>query len=178
MFINLFIGVLMVLVVIFLVIDVVMVCFEDCEWIVVLIIILMVVCSVIFCFWQEWKVSEVIDLLMKMVKNICFVKWFLGSEEVDIMELVLGDVVCFVVGDMILVDICIIELKDLFVSQVLFIGEFDLVEKFFEINGRRYSYGSVIEFDNICYMGFIVISGFVKGIVFGMGNDIYFGMIV
>ena len=54
---------------------------------------------------------------MKMVKNTCFVKRFSGSEEVDITELVPGDVVCLAAGDMIPADIRIIESKDLFVSQ-------------------------------------------------------------
>ena len=144
---------------------------EDREWTAVLIIISMVVCSAILRFWQEWKASEATDSLMKMVKNTCFVKRFSGSEEVDIMELVPGDVVCLAAGDMIPADIRIIESKDLFVSQASLTGESDPVEKFPEINGRRHSHGSVIELDNICYMGSTVISGSAKGIVFGTGND-------
>ena len=93
-FINPFIGVLTALAVISLVIDVVMARPEDREWTAVLIIISMVVCSAILRFWQEWKASEATDSLMKMVKNTCFVKRFSGSEEVDITELVPGDVVC------------------------------------------------------------------------------------
>ncbi len=176
-FINPFIGVLTALAVISLVIDVVMARPEDREWTAVLIIISMVVCSAILRFWQEWKASEATDSLMKMVKNTCFVKRFSGSEEVDIMELVPGDVVCLAAGDMIPADIRIIESKDLFVSQASLTGESDPVEKFPEINGRRHSHGSVIELDNICYMGSTVISGSAKGIVFGTGNDTYLGTI-
>lgn len=80
-------------------------------------------------------------------------------------------------GDMIPADIRIIESKDLFVSQASLTGESDPVEKFPEINGRRHSHGSVIELDNICYMGSTVISGSAKGIVFGTGNDTYLGTI-
>lgn len=176
-FINPFIGVLTALAVISLVIDVVMARPEDREWTAVLIIISMVVCSAILRFWQEWKASEATDSLMKMVKNTCFVKRFSGSEEVDITELVPGDVVCLAAGDMIPADIRIIESKDLFVSQASLTGESDPVEKFPEINGRRHSHGSVIELDNICYMGSTVISGSAKGIVFGTGNDTYLGTI-
>lgn len=78
-----------------------------------------------------------------------------------------GDVVCLAAGDMIPADIRIIESKDLFVSQASLTGESDPVEKFPEINGRRHSHGSVIELDNICYMGSTVISGSAKGIVLG-----------
>ena len=176
-FINPFIGVLTALAVISLVIDVVMARPEDREWTAVLIIISMVVCSAILRFWQEWKASEATDSLMKMVKNTCFVKRFSGSEEVDITDLVPGDVVCLAAGDMIPADIRIIESKDLFVSQASLTGESDPVEKFPEINGRRHSHGSVIELDNICYMGSTVISGSAKGIVFGTGNDTYLGTI-
>lgn len=176
-FINPFIGVLMALALISLVLDVIMAAPDEREWTGVLIIVIMVVFSAILRFWQEWKASEATDLLMKMVKNTCLVKRAGGSEELEITELVPGDIVYLAAGDMIPADIRIIESKDLFISQATLTGESDPVEKSPEVNDKKYRKGSVVELDNICYMGSTVISGSAKGIVFGTGNDTYLGAI-
>ena len=172
-FINPFIGVLTALAVISLVIDVVMARPEDREWTAVLIIISMVVCSAILRFWQEWKASEATDSLMKMVKNTCFVKRFSGSEEVDIMELVPGDVVCLAAGDMIPADIRIIESKDLFVSQASLTGESEPVEKTPDVVKEEPAV--ITDYSNIAFMGCNVISGSATAVVVRVGNYTLFG---
>ena len=67
-------------------------------------------------------------------------------------------------------DIRIIDSKDLFISQASLTGESEPIEKFPEVQGQQFRKGSVIELDNICYMGSNVISGAAKGIVFETGN--------
>ena len=105
-FINPFIGVLTGLAVISLVIDVLMAEPGEQEWTGVVIIAVMVVCSAILRFWQEWKANEATDSLMKMVKNTCLVKRAgSGEEELDITELVPGDIVFLAAGDMIPADL-------------------------------------------------------------------------
>lgn len=170
-FINPFIGVLTGLAVISLVIDVLMAEPGEQEWTGVVIIAVMVVCSAILRFWQEWKANEATDSLMKMVKNTCLVKRAgSGEEELDITELVPGDIVFLAAGDMIPADLRIIESKDLFISQASLTGESEPIEKFPEVKEKQYRKGSIVELDNICYMGSTVISGAAQGIVFETGN--------
>ena len=177
-FINPFIGVLTGLAVISLVIDVLMAEPGEQEWTGVVIIAVMVVCSAILRFWQEWKANEATDSLMKMVKNTCLVKRAgSGEEELDITELVPGDIVFLAAGDMIPADLRIIESKDLFISQASLTGESEPIEKFPEVKEKQYRKGSVVELDNICYMGSTVISGAAKGIVFETGNRTFLGTI-
>lgn len=177
-FINPFIGVLTGLAVISLVIDVLMAEPGEQEWTGVAIIAVMVVCSAILRFWQEWKANEATDSLMKMVKNTCLVKRTgSGEEELDITELVPGDIVFLAAGDMIPADLRIIESKDLFISQASLTGESEPIEKFPEVKEKQYRKGSVVELDNICYMGSTVISGAAKGIVFETGNRTFLGTI-
>ncbi|KXT40226.1 e1-E2 ATPase [Bacteroides intestinalis] len=157
-FINPFIGVLTGLAVISLVIDVLMAEPGEQEWTGVVIIAVMVVCSAILRFWQEWKANEATDSLMKMVKNTCLVKRTgSGEEELDITELVPGDIVFLAAGDMIPADLRIIESKDLFISQASLTGESEPIEKFPEVKEKQYRKGSIVELDNICYMGSTVI---------------------
>lgn len=177
-FINPFIGVLTGLAVISLVIDVLMAEPGEQEWTGVVIIAVMVVCSAILRFWQEWKANEATDSLMKMVKNTCLVKRTgSGEEELDITELVPGDIVFLAAGDMIPADLRIIESKDLFISQASLTGESEPIEKFPEVKEKQYWKGSIVELDNICYMGSTVISGAAKGIVFETGNRTFLGTI-
>lgn len=177
-FINPLIGVLTGLAVISLVIDVLMAEPGEQEWTGVVIIAVMVVCSAILRFWQEWKANEATDSLMKMVKNTCLVKRAgSGEEELDITELVPGDIVFLAAGDMIPADLRIIESKDLFISQASLTGESEPIEKFPEVKEKQYRKGSIVELDNICYMGSTVISGAAKGIVFETGNRTFLGTI-
>ena len=178
-FINPFIGVLTALVVISLVIDVWMAEPGEQEWTGIIIISSMVICSAVLRFWQEWKAGEATSALMKMVKNSCSVKriGIPDEEEIDITELVPGDIVYLAAGDMIPADIRIIASKDLFISQSSLTGESEPVEKYPEAKANRYRKGSVVELDNICYMGSTVISGSAKGIVFQAGINTYLGTI-
>ena len=177
-FINPFIGVLTGLAIISLVIDVLMAEPGEQEWTGVVIIAIMVVCSAILRFWQEWKANEATDSLMKMVKNTCLVKRAgSGEEELDITELVPGDIVFLAAGDMIPADLRIIESKDLFISQASLTGESEPIEKFPEVKEKQYRKGSIVELDNICYMGSTVISGAAQGIVFETGNRTFLGTI-
>ena len=177
-FINPFIGVLTGLAVISLVIDVLMAEPGEQEWTGVVIIAVMVVCSAILRFWQEWKANEATDSLMKMVKNTCLVKRAgSGEEELDITELVPGDIVFLAAGDMIPADLRIIESKDSFISQASLTGESEPIEKFPEVKEKQYRKGSIVELDNICYMGSTVISGAAQGIVFETGNRTFLGTI-
>ena len=177
-FINPFIGVLTGLAIISLIIDVLMAEPGEQEWTGVVIIAVMVVCSAILRFWQEWRANEATDSLMKMVKNTCLVKRAgSGEEELDITELVPGDIVFLAAGDMIPADMRIIESKDLFISQASLTGESEPIEKFPEVKEKQYRKGSIVELDNICYMGSTVISGAAQGIVFETGNRTFLGTI-
>ncbi|MEG2219651.1 MAG: magnesium-translocating P-type ATPase [Muribaculaceae bacterium] len=176
-FINPFIGVLMVLAIISLIIDVITADPAEREWTGIIIITTMVIISAILRFWQEWKATIATEALMKMVKNTCFVERVTENKEIDITTLVQGDIIRLAAGDMIPADVRIIESKDLFVSQSTLTGESDPIEKFTEVKSKKYRTGSVVELDNICYMGSTVISGTAKAIVFETGNRTYLGSI-
>lgn len=177
-FINPFIGVLTGLVVISFVLDVLLAEPGEQDWTAIVIISTMVIVSTILRFCQEWKANVSSEALLKMVTNTCYVRRAgEQDEEISIAELVPGDVVMIAAGDMIPADIRIIEAKDLFVSQSSLTGESDPIEKCAENKEKKYSKGSVVELDNICFMGSNVVSGSATGIVFGTGNNTYLGTI-
>ncbi len=178
-FINPFIGVLMALVMVSLVIDVLMVTPEEREWTSIVVITIMVLLSVILRFTQEWRSGKASETLKKMVKNTASVYRddSLSSREVNITELVPGDVVYLSAGDMVPADMRIIESKDLFVSQSSLTGESDAIEKQPVLQRKGVRSGSVLELDNICFMGSNIVSGAARGVVFATGKHTYLGTI-
>lgn len=177
-FVNPFVGVLTVLVAISFVMDVWMADPADREWTSIIIVTTMIVLSAILRFCQEWKANRSSEALQKMVTNTCYVKRVgFHDGEISNEELVPGDVVMLSAGDMIPADIRIIESKDLFISQSSLTGESDSIEKFAKLSNPDKKRGSIVDLDNICFMGSNVVSGSAKGIVFETGNNTYLGTI-
>jgi magnesium-transporting ATPase (P-type) len=183
-FINPFVGVLTALVAISFVMDVWMADPGDQDWTSIIVVSTMIILSTILRFVQEWKANRSSEALQKMVTNTCYVVR-LGSTtrggtpgaEISNEELVPGDLIMLSAGDMIPADIRIIESKDLFVSQSSLTGESDSIEKFPNLSKDRNHTGSIVDLDNICFMGSNVVSGSAKGIVFATGNHTYLGTI-
>jgi len=175
-FINPFIGILMGLALVSLVIDVLMAAPKDREWATVVIISAMVLLSAILRFWQEWKSNIASEALQKMVNNTASVyrDGAADSREINISELVPGDVIYLAAGDMIPADIRIVESKDLFVSQSSLTGESESIEKTPE---SSCAFQSVIDSNDICFMGSDVVSGSAIGVVFQTGQATYLGTI-
>ncbi len=177
-FINPFIGVLTALVIVSFIIDVLLADPGEQDWTAIVIISTMVVVSTILRFVQEWKANLSSESLLKLVTNTCYViRSDQSDEEISIAELVPGDIVRIAAGDMIPADLRLIEAKDLFVSQSSLTGESDPIEKCSQPKGKKVSKGSVIELENICFMGSNVVSGSAIGIVLATGNQTYLGPI-
>lgn len=178
-FINPFIGILMFLAVISIILDVVLAAPDQREWMTVIIITTMVSISGLLRFYQEWKSNKASESLKKMVNNKASV-FRNGNEtfiDISIVDLVPGDVIFLSAGDMIPADVRIVEAKDLFVSQSSLTGESDAVEKMPALLEQPVKTGSVIELNNICFMGSNVISGSAKAIVVNIGSNTYLGTI-
>ena len=178
-FINPFIGILMMLAIVSLVIDVLMATPDDRDWTTVIIISTMVLLSAILRFVQEQKSSRESEALRKIVKNTASVyrNGSKTSTEINISELLPGDVVYLAAGDMIPADMRIVESKDLFVSQSSLTGESDAIEKTPCLKDGEKKTGNVLELNNICFMGSNVISGSGIGVVFATGQYTYLGTI-
>lgn len=177
-FVNPFVGVLTVLVAISFVMDVWMADPADRDWTSIIIVTTMIVLSAILRFCQEWKANRSSEALQKMVTNTCYVKRVgFHDGEISNEELVPGDVVMLSAGDMIPADIRVIESKDLFISQSSLTGESDSIEKFPNLSVGYSEKSSIVDLDNICFMGSNVVSGSAKGIVFQTGNNTYLGTI-
>lgn len=181
-FINPFIGILMFLALLSLVLDVLTAAPADRKWTTVIIITTMVTLSAVLRFVQEWKSGKATEALKKMVNNTASVYRSTVDksqqvQEINISELVPGDVIYLSAGDMIPADVRIVESRDLFISQSSLTGESDATEKTPILQDKKHKTGSVVELDNICFMGSNVVSGSAKAIVITTGESTYLGTI-
>jgi Mg2+-importing ATPase len=176
-FLNPFIAVLFVLAAVSFVTDVLMAASADRSYKTVIVVIIMVSLSSLLRFWQEFTSNRAAEALKSMVKTTATVlRQPEGKTEIDIRELVSGDIVYLSAGDMIPADCRVMHSKDLFVSQAMLTGESLPVEKKESVVSNAAT-GSLLELDNICFMGTNVISGTATAIIVNTGSHTYFGSI-
>ncbi|WP_250254003.1 magnesium-translocating P-type ATPase [Chryseobacterium sp. Marseille-Q3244] len=142
-----------------------------------IIISVMLLFSTVLRFIQEFRSNKAAEALKKMVKTSCLTKRkFKESEEIEITEIVSGDIVILSAGDMVPADCRILKSKDLFISESILTGEALPVEKnAFPIRDAKNR--NPLTLQNICFMGTNVVSGSATVVVVNTSIFTYFGSI-
>ena len=140
-----------------------------------LLVLAMVLISVLLSFIQEYRSGRAAENLAKMVHTKCTVLRSGEKKELNIQEVVPGDVVELCAGDMIPADLRILSCKDLFVNQASLTGESFPVEKFAGDADPASGVSSMPS--NTALMGSSVVSGSSFGLVIGTGGQTQFGQI-
>lgn len=158
------------------------------------IIIIMIIISSLINYFQEYNSFKANNSLKKMVRITCscfraddddeesktwnldlnFVKQ--NVKEIEIGELVPGDIIYLSAGDMIPADIRLLKTNNFFIDQSTLTGESEAVEKFSVITKKTTK--NIFEFSNICFFGTNVVSGSAVAIVHSTGKKSYFGNIM
>ncbi len=142
-----------------------------------IIISVMLLFSTVLRFIQEFRSNKAAEALKKMVKTSCLTKRkFKESEEIEITEIVPGDLIILSAGDMVPADCRILKSKDLFISESILTGEALPVEKnAFPVRDAQEH--NPLSLPNICYMGTNVVSGSATVVVVNTSIFTYFGSI-
>lgn len=135
-------------------------------------IVSLIIISTLIKFLQENKTNKASEKLKSMIRTTATAMRDGRRKEIDINDLVVGDIIYLSAGDIIPADVRLLESKDLFISQSSLTGESEPVEKTSSLKNKK---NSIIELDNICFMGTNVVSGMGVGIVLLIGKDTYFG---
>ena len=174
-FINPFIGILIIIASISFILDVWLAKPGEADYKTVITVGIMVLVSSLLRFFQEFRSNLAAEQLKSMVKTTATViRKEEGKKEIDIKELIPGDIILLSAGDMIPADCRIIHSKDLFVSQAMLTGESLPVEKR-NLPIKNASELSPLHLDNICFMGTNVVSGTATAMIVTTGNYTYFG---
>ena len=134
-------------------------------------LVAVIIISASISFVQEEKSNNAAKKLQGMITTKLDVIRNDVEIEVDIEELVPGDIVKLASGDMIPGDVRFIETKDLFIDQSQLTGESNPVEKFTTSDTNV----GVTDLANIGFMGSNIVSGSAKAIILTTGEDTYFG---
>ncbi|MDR2077497.1 MAG: magnesium-translocating P-type ATPase [Rickettsiales bacterium] len=140
-------------------------------------IIPLVLISSLLEFVQENKSNRASEKLKSMIKTTATTIRDGRRKEVEISELVKGDIIYLSAGDIVPADLRIAESRDLFISQSSLTGESEPIEKFSKLNKAvtDIKVKSPIELEDLCFMGTNVVSGTAVAIVLSIGMDTYFG---
>jgi Mg2+-importing ATPase len=116
----------------------------------------MILTSVGIDFYQEYRSGKEVEKLIELVRVKITVIRDGKRQELNIPELVPGDIIEVSAGDIIPADVRLIESKDLFVNESSLTGEAYPVEK----NHQKLSNpNSINDLTNIAFMGTSVVSG-------------------
>ncbi|MEI8349681.1 MAG: magnesium-translocating P-type ATPase [Candidatus Omnitrophota bacterium] len=133
----------------------------------------MVLMSVFLSFVQEYRSSKEAEKLREMVRTTATVYRDGQAQEINIREIVPGDIVDLFAGDMIPADLRIISSKDLFINQASLTGESFPIEKNSDVIQPKNN--SISELSNIVFMGSSVVSGTALGVAIKTGINTRFG---
>ena len=141
----------------------------------VIVILALVLISGGLRFFQEFRSGREAEGLRSMVKTkATVIRRENGREDINMSDLLPGDIVLLSGGDMVPADVRILKAKDLFISQSALTGESEPVEKYAD-GDRNASDKDLFDLRNICFMGTNVISGSATAVVLTTGDDTYFG---
>ncbi|MGL4450588.1 MAG: magnesium-translocating P-type ATPase [Sarcina sp.] len=139
----------------------------------VIIILTMVLVSGVLKIVQEGKSNKASESLKNMISTTATVVRDNEENELDIKEIVCGDIIKLSAGDMLPADVRIIFSKDLFISESALTGESQVVEKFSIKDFNE----NILQKRNIAFMGSNVISGSAIAVVIAIGDDTIIGSI-
>lgn len=141
----------------------------------VIVILVLVLISGGLRFFQEFRSGKEAEGLRSLVKTTAAViRRENGKEEINMADILPGDIVVLSAGDMIPADVRVLKAKDLFVSQSALTGESAMVEKFAEAD-QSADESNLFDLKNICFMGTNVVSGSATAVVLATGDRTYFG---
>jgi len=144
------------------------------KWEDALVILLSVSINAGFGFWEESKVSKILEKLKKTLKTKAIVLREKEKKVVFQEELVVGDIIFLKAGDRVPADGRLIEAQNLKVSEAILTGEWIPSPKKVEILPKE---TSLADRENMIYMGSFVESGEGKAVVVAIGKETEAGKI-
>jgi Mg2+-importing ATPase len=140
-----------------------------------IIIFVIVLLSTLLLFYQESRAEKASDMLRKKVTTTATVLRDGIKKEVDLREIVPGDMIYLSAGDIVPADVRIISAKDLFVNQSALTGESLPVEKTSDPLATREA--PITEWNNYLFLGTSIVSGTATAVVANTGSSTEYGKI-
>ena len=139
-----------------------------------LIIIVIATISALIRYFQDYAAYKFNKKLKSSISSMVMVIRNKEEKEINVSNVVVGDIIKLNAGTIIPADLRIIDAKDLFLDQAVFTGESVLVEK---VSKCSNPYHEIFDIPNVALMGSSVVSGLGSGVVISTGFDTYLGKV-
>lgn len=126
-------------------------------------------------FVQDYSIYKFNQKLKQSVISKCLVVRNNKELEINVTDVVVGDIVKLTAGSIIPADLKLIETKDLFINQSVYTGESILVEKLNKYQNTDNP--DLFNLSNIALMSTSVVSGLGTGLVIKTGLNTYLGKV-
>ena len=126
-------------------------------------------------FIQDYSIYKFNQKLKRSVISKCLVVRNNKELEINVTDVVVGDIVKLTAGSIIPADLKLIETKDLFINQSVYTGESILVEKLNKYQDTDNP--DLFNLSNIALMSTSVVSGLGTGLVIKTGLNTYLGKV-
>ena len=126
-------------------------------------------------FVQDYSIYKFNQKLKQSVISKCLVVRNNKELEINVTDVVVGDIVKLTAGSIIPADLKLIETKDLFINQSVYTGESILVEKLNKYQDTDNP--DLFNLSNIALMSTSVVSGLGTGLVIKTGLNTYLGKV-
>ena len=126
-------------------------------------------------FVQDYSIYKFNKKLKRSVISKCLVVRNNKELEINVTDVVVGDIVKLTAGSIIPADLKLIETKDLFINQSVYTGESILVEKLNKYQDTDNP--DLFNLSNIALMSTSVVSGLGTGLVIKTGLNTYLGKV-
>ena len=136
------------------------------------ILIVSTVCiSAIISFLQQTSSDREVQKLKNIISNKIDVIRNGSQENINVEDILPGDIINLSSGDMLPGDVRFFNTKDLFIDQATLTGESNPVEKFSILKDEKCN---LTDISNVGFMGTNIVSGRAMAIVVSTGNQTYF----
>jgi sodium/potassium-transporting ATPase subunit alpha len=135
-------------------------------------LLIVIVIQAGFNAFQDWSSTKVMNSIKNMMPSSAYVYRNGREIQIQVEELVVGDVVKLTYGNKVPADVRIIDSKDLKFDKSMLTGESEAIEGVVECTDEKY-----VESKNIGFMTTLITNGQGKGIVVATGDQTIMGKI-
>jgi Ca2+-transporting ATPase len=133
--------------------------------------------NVAFSIFQEYRAEQAVQSIAKMIPTKAKALRGGTQVEVEVSEIVPGDIIILEEGDRVPADVRLIKAFEISVNNSILTGESDPQRRFVNMTPGMTA-NTISEYQNLMFAGATVVSGFARGVVIYTGKDTQFGRIV
>ena len=140
-------------------------------------ILAVVIINVAFSIFQEYRAEQAVQTITKMIPTKAKVLRNAIEVEVEVSEVVPGDIVVLDEGDRVPADLRLVSAFEVSVDNSILTGESEALRRFVDMTPGMTT-NNVAEYQNLLFAGTTMVSGVARGVVLTTGKDTQFGRIV